>query len=129
VGVNRAAAEWAKALNGDCCVISGFQSRAEQEVLDVLLQTNAKIIMVLAKKMFNNCPAKYQKAVKEGRMLLISPFNNYESMVTKANAQRRNEYLLNRAQKVVVGYVSPMGMLDSLLSKQAKEYDILVGRL
>lgn len=129
VGVNRAAAEWAQALSSDCCVISGFQSRAEQEVLDVLLQTNVNIIMVLAKKMFNNCPAKYQKAVKEGRMLLISPFNDYESMVTKANAQRRNEYLLNRAQKVVVGYVSPMGMIDSLLSKQTKEYDVLVGRL
>lgn len=127
--INQAAAEWAKSLAPNSCVISGFQSKAEQVVLDVLLKSNQKIIMVLAKKMFDKCPTKYQKLVTIGRMLIIAPYNNYENVTTKENALKRNEYLLNRAQSIALGFVKPNGMLDSLLKNQEKPTQILVRRI
>lgn len=128
--VVRAAERWAERAKGDeTCIVSGFQSEAERAALKVLLKTDAKIIMVLAKKIFDRSPVQYQKAIKEGRMLLIAPFDGYENKVTKANAQKRNEYLLNRADKIVVGYVSPGGMLDKLLNEQRREYELLVGEI
>ena len=92
------------------------------------MESDTKIIMVLAKKLFDKCPARYKKAVDEGRMLIIAPFNYKETMVTKDNAQKRNEYLLNRSQEVVIGCATPNGMLDGLLKRQNKPCKILVGR-
>ena len=126
VKVVQEAEKWAQAQKEETIVISGFQSRAEIAVLDVLLAKNTKIIMVLAKKMFEKCPLKYKKAVEDGRMLIIAPFEDCDNLVTKVNAQKRNEYLLNRAKNIVIGYISPDGMLDALLEKQKKSYEVLI---
>ncbi|MBQ2915001.1 MAG: radical SAM protein [Clostridia bacterium] len=126
----QACQNWAESRSDEDIVISGFQSKAELSVLDVLLSKKTKIIMVLAKRMFEKCPQKYKKAVEEGRMLIISPFNAYANLdlVTKEAAQQRNEYLLNRANKIVIGYASAGGMLDNILKKQSKTYQVLVRR-
>ena len=110
----------------DTCIISGFQSEMEKHVLDYLLDSNAKIIMVLAKKMFNYCPIKYKKAIEQGRMLIISPYKDVENFNTKEAAKQRNLYVLNHATEMVVGSVSPGGMLESLLKSYSTKVKVLM---
>ena len=108
------------------CIISGFQSPAEIAVLDTLLKGNANIIMVLAKQMFKSCPEKYKKAVNEGRMLIISPFDNLESVTTKESARKRNQYVMDHSNNMIVGYITKLGMLDSMVKTYKLPHKVLV---
>ena len=82
--------------------------------------------MVLAKKMFKSCPEKYKKAVDEGRMLIISPFENIESVTTKESARKRNQYVMDHSNNMVVGYITKLGMLDSVVKTYKLPHKVLV---
>lgn len=113
--------KWLNEIDTDnTCIISGFQSEVERLVLDNLLKTNSKIIFVMAKKMFNCCPQKYKEAIEKGRMLIIAPNNPIERVVTKQSAKQRNLYVINHAQKIVVGNITPNGMIEELLNNCKK---------
>ena len=119
--------KWLKTIDyNNICIISGFQSEIERLVLDSLLKTEAKIIFVMAKKLFNACPQKYKEAVKNGRMLIITPYNTNDSVVTKQTARKRNFYVINHAQSIVVGSITPNGMLEELLKHNNKPITKLV---
>ena len=109
----------------DRCVISGFQSLPEKIVLDSLLKSNKKIIMVLAQKMFSTCPNKYKKAIEEGRMLIISPFRDSDTVITKEAAKRRNQYVMDHSSNMVLGTVTKSGMIDSLLQAYKRPFMVL----
>ena len=78
--------DWAteRALAGDC-VVSGFSSRLERDVLHFLLRGKGKVIVVLARKMYKILPDEWQQPLSEGRMLIIS--------TTKATRQSRQTAL------------------------------------
>lgn len=119
--------KWLKTIDyNNICIISGFQSEIERFVLDSLLKTEAKIIFVMAKKLFNTYPQKYKEAVKNGRMLIITPYNTNDSVVTKQTARKRNVYVINHAQSIVVGSITPNGMLEELLKHNNKPITKLV---
>ena len=124
--VDWAAIEWVRSLKKNACVMSGFQSRTERAVLDELLKTDRKAVMVLARKPFKRCPAKYKAAVESGNMLIIASLDNCEGVTTKENALRRNEFLLRRAKTITIGCVKPNGMLDALVKAQAKPVCVLM---
>ena len=108
--------KWVNTINtNDTCIISGFQSEIEKLVLERLLKTKAKIILVMAKRMFISCPQKYKEAVNEGRMLIITPYSNLGCVVTKSTAKKRNLYVVNHANKIVVGDITPNGMIENIL--------------
>lgn len=109
----------------DVCIISGFQSEMEKRVLDRLLSSKAKIIMVLAKKVFTNCPSRYKKAIEQGRMLIISPYKEVANFTTKEAAKKRNQYVVNHASRIVVGYISKGGMLDNILKECSSQVKAL----
>lgn len=54
------------------CVVSGFSSRLEHDVLHFLLRGKGKVIIVLARRMYKVIPEEWQKPLSEGRMLNIS---------------------------------------------------------
>lgn len=108
--------EWANGIiQNNVCVISGFQSRLEREALNVLLEKqNVKIIMVLSRKIFKECPAKYKKAVNDGRLLIISPFKTNSLKPTLQTSTKRNKYIIDNSDEIMVGTISEGGMLDQL---------------
>lgn len=65
--------DWAteRAAAGDC-VVSGFSSRLEYDVLHFLLRGKGKVFIVLARRMYKVIPEEWQKPLSEGRMLIIS---------------------------------------------------------
>ena len=112
-------AEWLETINEDTCIVSGFQSKNESKLLDLLLKNNKKIIMVLSREIYDKCPTKFEKAVNSGQMLIISPFDNMLKVTTRDNAKIRNQFVLDTSDEIVVGDLSVGGMLDGMLNGKA----------
>ena len=115
--------DWAIAQRyaGDC-IISGFQSKLERDVLHYLLKGNQPIIVALARGLKTRIEPELKKSMDLGRLLIISPFEPKIIRVTEQTAIIRNKMMLEMADKIVVGYSSPSGNLEKLLSDYQVEY-------
>jgi hypothetical protein len=102
------------------CVISGFHSTLEQDVLHYLLAGKQPVIMVLARGMKYTFEPELNAAVDSGRLLIITPFERTVRRMTTATAEQRNRFMLELAGEVVIGYADPGGMLDRLLEHVSK---------
>ena len=121
-----ASKKWAYKMSKDqTCVVSGFQSNAEKEVLDVLLNNGGIAVMVLANALFKKCPKKYQNAVNENRLLIVSYFDDKQPVVTRQSAEARNRKVIELGNSVVVGSVKPGGMIEAILQNDFPNYTIL----
>lgn len=77
-------------MDGEIGIISGFHSPTEQEVLAVLLKGRCPIIVVLGRRLENaRIPAVWKTEIGKGRMLVISPFKEYQAYVTKEMSLKR----------------------------------------
>ena len=66
--------DWATAKH-EGCVVSGFSSKMEQDVLHFLLKAKCPVILVLARQMYKVIPEELKEAMEEGRLLIISVSN------------------------------------------------------
>jgi hypothetical protein len=98
------------------CVISGFHSPLEKDVLHYLLKGTQPIIIALARGLKIRVEAELKKPLDQGRLLIITPFEDSVKRVTIATAAIRNRMMIEIADKVVVGYASPGGQLEQLLA-------------
>lgn len=114
---------WLQTIDQESCVISGFQSKYEKEVLDVLLRKNCKIIYVLSTDMFDACPQKFKHAVENGNMLIFSPFDTLNKIKTREAAKIRNQFVIDMSDNLVIGDLSANGMLDNML--KGKTYKLI----
>lgn len=111
--------DWAVRMREECrCVISGFHSKIEKDVLYYLLKGKQPIIVALARGMKKNIEPELKKALDENRLLIISPFDESVKRVTEETAMKRNKMMIELADEVVVGYAS----LDGNLLKSLKMY-------
>jgi len=108
--------DWAieKKNNGEC-VISGFHSRIEKDVFNILIKGKQPIILVLARGMKKRWPVEIKKAIKEERLLVISPFENNVKNITQKTANRRNELMAKIADEIFIAYYTPNGNIHNLI--------------
>lgn len=116
---------WANKQLSDEVIISGFHSNTEKTVLDILIKNNCRIILVMAKNLYPQCPKRFAEAVNEGRMLILTPKNLNANIVTKETALLRNQYVLEQSDSLVIGTAMKNGMIESLLSNYRKDVTIL----
>lgn len=93
------------------CVISGFHSPLEKDVLRYLLKGSQPVIMALARGLKQSWEPPLQKALDEGRLLIISPFTETTRRASSNTAAVRNNLMIQLAGRVVIGYADPEGML------------------
>lgn len=98
------------------CVISGFHSKIEKEVLRCLLQGNRPIIVALARGLKDKIEPQLQQAINEGRMLIVTPFAKEVKRATEKTAEARNWLMIELADEIAVGYVNPDGKLLKVLN-------------
>ena len=103
--------DWATAKH-EGCVVSGFSSKLEQDVLHFLLKTNSPIILVLARQMYKVIPEELKDALKQGRMLIISTSTAVRQ--SKVTAMARNKYICEIADNILFIGVSPNSSLYPL---------------
>ena len=110
--------DWAKSKKDkEECVISCFHSRLEKDVFDILLKGTQPIIMVLARGMKKRWPKEIKKAVEQGRLLIVSPFDKKVTYVTQETANKRNKIMVDIADELFLAYATPNGNLDELLKE------------
>ena len=117
--------DWASGKHEDGeCVISGFSSKLERDVLHFLIKSKCPVILVLARHMYRNIPEEFKEPIEQGRLLLIS--NSNSPRQTRATAQIRNKYICNISDKVLIVTANSKSSLVPL-SMEFKSRQIMVG--
>lgn len=81
------------------CVVSGFSSHLEKEVLHFLVKGKQPIILVLAREMYKQIPIEFQPLLDANRLLIISV--SKATRQSKATAYARNKYICEMADKIL----------------------------
>ena len=109
------------------CVVGGFQSALERDVLKLLLPDGGPpIVMVLARGMWRSVPMEYREAINAGRMLVVSPFSQGVVRVSKETAEKRNGWILDHCDEAVFASLDPNGSLARLVAARPNlRYQVL----
>lgn len=94
------------------CVISGFHSDIEAECLRILLRGTSPVILCPARTLPVRIPADWQRPLAEGRMLLVSAFDNPRP--TTEIAARRNLLVAALADEAWFAHITPGGQSEAL---------------
>jgi hypothetical protein len=114
--------DWAIAQReAGTCVISGFHSTIEKDVLHYLLKGKQSIIIALARGLKERIEPAFEKPLAEGRLLFITPFRKDTTRVSSETATVRNEMMIDIADEITVGYASKGGRLEKSLSNVKKQ--------
>lgn len=103
--------DWAAGKH-EGCVISGFSSKLEKDILHFLLKAKCPIIMVLARKMYKVIPEELKESLDQGRLLIISTSNGTRQ--SKATAFARNKYVCEISDSIFFVGVSGTSSLYQL---------------
>ena len=91
--------DWATEMrNRGECVVSGFSSKLEQDVLHFLLKGSQPIIIVLARLMYRDIPDELKEPLAQNRLLIISVSNAVRQ--SRITAMARNRYVCEMADKI-----------------------------
>ena len=114
--------DWAAAKH-EGCVVSGFSSKLEQDVLHFLLKVRCPVILVLARSMYKVIPEELKQALEEGRLLIISVSNAVRQ--SKITALARNKYICELADKIIFVGVNEKSSLYPLHNKYKNKIILL----
>ena len=95
--------DWATEVSKreDIAVVSGFHSKMERNVLEILLKGQCGIIIVLARGMYRKLPIQYEEAMSQKRLLIISNEKDNVKRVSERTAHKRNEYVREIADEMM----------------------------
>lgn len=92
--------DWATQMaEEEQCIVSGFSSHLEKEVLHFLMKGSCPIILVLARQMYKQIPTKLQTLLDDNRLLIISVSKAIRQ--SKATAYARNKYICEMADSIL----------------------------
>ena len=81
------------------CVISGFSSKLEKDVLHFLKKTTCPVILVLARRLYKEIPEELKGLLAQDRLLIISISN--ATRQTRDTALERNQYVCELADDII----------------------------
>jgi predicted Rossmann fold nucleotide-binding protein DprA/Smf involved in DNA uptake len=92
--------DWATQMaKEEQCIISGFSSHLEKEVLHFLMKGRCPIILVMAREMYKQIPSELRPLLDAHRLLIISVSKAVRQ--SKATAHARNKYICEIADKIL----------------------------
>lgn len=103
--------DWATSKH-EGCIVSGFSSKLEKDVLHFLIKGKQPVIMVLARQMYKQIPQELQPLIDENRLLIISVSNSVRQ--SKATALARNRYICEQADHIFMVGVTESSSLYGL---------------
>ena len=102
------------------CIISGFHSKIEKDVLHYLLKGNQPIILVPARGLKKRLEPELKDAINEKRLLIVTPFDEKVKRVTRETASQRNRFMAELADEIFVAYALPGGNIQKLITDIAR---------
>ena len=116
--------DWATAKH-EGCVVSGFSSKLERDVLHFLIKAKCPVILVLARRMYSNIPEELKEPIEQGRLLIISSFNSPRQ--TRVTANIRNKYVCSISDKVLIVTANSKSSLAPL-SEEFKSKQLILSK-
>jgi predicted Rossmann fold nucleotide-binding protein DprA/Smf involved in DNA uptake len=105
--------DWATSLDKtETCVVSGFQSPIEKDVLHFLLEKDVTVILVLGRCLYKQIPSELKTALNKKRLLIMSI--SFSPRQSKETATQRNKYVVDMVDHVCFGSISETSSLYSL---------------
>lgn len=96
-------------------VISGFHSPMEHECLNVLLKGKQPVIFCPARGIDGiRIKAEFEKSIEEGRLLLISLFDDKVKRITSERALERNRFIAALSDSIFIPYADPNSKTEQL---------------
>jgi predicted Rossmann fold nucleotide-binding protein DprA/Smf involved in DNA uptake len=116
------ATEQKEIQNRETEIVSGFHASAEKEVLEVLLKGTCSVIVVLGRGLEGaRIPVAWKTEIETGRMLIISPFKEYQKRVTKEISLKRNDLAARIDGRVLIVHASEDGSLQNQIEAWNQE--------
>jgi len=107
------------------CVISGFHSQIEKDVLHYLLEGDQPVILALERGLKKRLASELTEALAKDRLLIITPFGPRIRHANQATANRRNQLVAELADEIFVPVAQPGGNIDRLVMKWLKKGKIV----
>ena len=99
----------------DVTIVGGFQSPMEKEFLDLLLRGSASVVVCPARGLGSmRIPKGWKKPLDEGRLLLLSFFDDNIRRPTTTIAARRNAYIATLANHLLIAHAEKGGKIEKL---------------
>jgi predicted Rossmann fold nucleotide-binding protein DprA/Smf involved in DNA uptake len=96
-------------------VIGGFHTPVEKEVLRLLMRNSAPVVYVLARSMEGwRKPRDIAKAMGQGSLVVISPFDTKKNRTTAKTAAIRNDLIVSIVDEVLIAHASNSGKTEAL---------------
>lgn len=96
-------------------LIGGFHSPMERECLRILLRGTQPVIICPARSIKNmRIASEHKQALKEGRLLFVSPFQENQRRISVKTSQFRNLFVAALSEKVFVAHAEPGGKIEDL---------------
>ena len=99
----------------DVTVVGGFQSPMEKECLDLLLRGSASVVVCPARGLGRmRIPKGWQDPLAEGRLLILSFFDDRVRRATASTAVRRNACVAALADRILIAHAEMGGKIEAL---------------
>ena len=99
----------------DATIIGGFQSPMEKECLDLLLRGSASVVVCPARGLGRmRIPKSWKKPLAEGRLLILSFFDDNIRRPTADLAVKRNAYIAALADRILIAHAEKGGKTEAL---------------
>ena len=106
----------------DVTIVGGFQSPMEKEFLDLLLRGSASVVVCPARGLGNmRIPRGWKKPLDEGRLLLLSFFDDNIRRPTTNIAAKRNAYVATLADRLLIAHAEQSGKIEKLCKQALAE--------
>lgn len=98
------------------CVVSGYHSPIEKEVLCRLLRGTQPIIIAMAQGL-QRLAAEWGRPIAAGRLLVISRYAESVSHACESKCYQRNRMMMELADGIVIAHASTGGNLERLCAE------------
>jgi len=108
--------DFARLVRGSgLAIVSGFHSPIEKDCLPILLRGPDPIIIVQGHRLSTSrLPMEWQRAIKEKRLLLLSPFRERAKRVTTELAAERNRFVAAISDEILIPYAAAGSKTEAL---------------
>ena len=96
-------------------IVGGFQSPMEKECLDLLLRGLASVVVCPARGLGRmRIPKNWKEPLAEGRLLILSFFDDSIRRPTVNLAVKRNAYIAALADRILIAHAEKSGKTEAL---------------
>ena len=106
------------------CVISGYHSQIEKEVLCRLLKGTQPVIIAMAMGLRRLDPV-WERHIAAGRLLVISRYAESVSHPCESKCYQRNRMMMELADEIVIAHASEGGNLQRLGAEYPEKIHML----